>query len=306
MNQGLTAAQVVCCAILVVYALRVLIAIIRGHGGGGQHRMREAMALGYTLIAAYFIFSGSGAIRMFAESVLATGRELNVPEWTNTALVVCATIICAAFLCNFSRSLWMLKSLDHGLYEPIDDWGQLTARRPVQQFLEFLTRTCAAVLFIKVELELEELAHHSELQNLEAAQKAQHVPDSLSAAGGWGVLLYSVLLVWWCTGWLIARGAPAGTKAKMPPWQALFFGAGLFDSAFIRIYGSDVVTMNLKYMMLLIVLGMGAAALFMLAVVARDIIRFLRDLYRFTRRKPGEKVPRSFSAQQEPDASAAA
>lgn len=306
MNQGLTIAQVVCCAILVVYALRVLIAIVRGHGGGGQHRMREAMALGYTLIAAYFIFSGSGAIRMFAESVLTTGRELRLPDWTNTALVVCATFICAAFLCNFSRSLWMLKSLDHGLYEPIDDWGQLTARRPVQQFFEFLTRTCAAVLFIKVELKLEDLAQHSELQNLEAAQKAQHVPDSLSAAGGWGVLLYSVLLVWWCTGWLIARGAPAETKAKMPWWQAVFFVAGLINSWFIRTYGADVVTMDLKIAMLLIVLVMGALAALMLAVVGIDIFKFACALYRFIWPKPGDKVPRSFRARPEPGAPAAA
>jgi len=263
-------ARYVCYAILTFYALRVLLAIVFGQSGGHEHRLREAMALGYTAIAVYFIGSGTGAIQMFVKSVQATGKQLSVPDWANVVLAGCATVICVAFLCNFSRSLWMLKSLDHGVYEPITGWRDLTARSPKRQLFEFFTRTCAALLFIQVEHKLEELAQHTGAQDVRAAMDHALAPDYLSAAGWWGVALYLALLCWWITGWLIAR---VDRTVKMPPKQFWFFSAGLFNSAFIGVYGGEVATKDWEFIMLMVVIGMGAAAGYMLYVVAIDVFR---------------------------------
>jgi hypothetical protein len=279
----LNVTEVFCKVMLFFYLLKVLKTIVWGRKGHHAEPLREAMAFAYTAIAAYFIFGGIGAIRMFVKNVLEIGEIVHVPAAGNIFLVVCAALVCAAFLCNFSRSLWMLKNLDHGVYDPVKNWAELT-RPPRKRVLEFATRTGAALLFIMIELELESFAHHSEVANLAYAEAASSVPDHLRAAGGYGIGLYICLVAWWLVGYWLAKG-------DMPKRQIAYHVCGLVNSLFIFVYArSSQATEGEAWGMVAIVVLMSLSATFMLAFVIRDFAKGTRDAWKVARVRLMDKV----------------
>jgi hypothetical protein len=172
----------VCWVLLAFYMWRVLLFVFKGKKEGGARRdgMREAMAMAYTLVAAYFILSATKAVQPFMVNILDSVSSLRPQPQAEelTLLELMSAFVFTAFICNFSRSLWMLKSLDHALFEPVPQWGELSGRSAWKRAAEFATRTVAAVLFILVEFRLERLA---------ATQTQSFVPNEnlVLAGGGW-------------------------------------------------------------------------------------------------------------------------
>lgn len=270
----LMALRWLCYLALLFYLLKVLSFIFKGKkpsgahhqpreaaSKGDAHRLREAMALGYTGVAAYFIFYATGAIQSFTGNVLNTGTLVNTPTEVNQFLVICAGVICVAFICNFCRSLWMLKLLDHAVFEPVSDWEQLTASLS-KRLCEFIPRVAAALLFIVLELELEKLGHSSpEGDVAKGASTYTHLTDT----GLYGLALYTCLILWWLSSRLII-------KARMPRPLLVFYIAGLFNSSFIYFYGGEEVSAKWAWWMVLIVVFMGVAALYMIVIVFADVL----------------------------------
>src|ERR1700738_448939 len=156
----LTSLRWSCYLVLLFYVYGVLKIVFQGRPPEESHRLREAMALGYTAVAGYFIFYSTAAIQLFANSVLDTGSSVRAPAAINIILVLCAGLICFAFICNFCRSLWMLKLLDHAIFEPVPGWETLI-NSTCNRLVEFLPRAVAAILFICIESKLEKLGSSS-------------------------------------------------------------------------------------------------------------------------------------------------
>jgi len=168
-----------------------------------------------------------------------------------------SAFVFTAFICNFSRSLWMLKSLDHALFEPVPQWGELSGRSARKRAAEFATRTVAAVLFILVEFRLERLA---------ATQTQSFVPnENLVLAGKWGLLLYATLFVWWWVGYWIAG-------AKMPKMQVWYYLAGAANSFFIFKYAGNPNSNDAVGLLLFIVV-VWICAIYMLVYIFWDPVR---------------------------------
>src|SRR5436309_1587212 len=93
-----------CRAVLTFYVCRVGLVVLRGN-----HRLREALALAYTLFAASVIFLAIGAIDRFTQSVSQGINVLAQPSPGFRVLIALySACVFSSFICNFSRSLWML------------------------------------------------------------------------------------------------------------------------------------------------------------------------------------------------------
>ena len=261
----LTFLSLLCYIALFFYLFRILTFILRGKTKLGTNGLREAMAMAYTIVAARLIFLSTDAIPRFVQNVLEAVGLVHVPSaGMSIGLTLCAGFVCAAFICNFSRSLWMLKSLDHAVFEPVPDWENLSAPTP-KRFLEFITRTAAALLFIYIEFILEKLADSSAIDDVNLLETGGSPHNYLAEAGRIGLFLYLTLGLWWLVGLLIA-------KRKMPKRLFVFYMMGLIDSAFIFWYGGKVATAD-EAMGLLFVVGISAvAAVYMLGFVFYDIL----------------------------------
>jgi hypothetical protein len=273
-----------CWIVLIIYAVHVLIFIL---WHGKIRRMREAMAVGYTAVAAYYTALATYALPNFVQRVVGDGGSIGSPtSGIYALLVICSSIICAAFICNFSRSLWMLKNLDHAVFAPVPRWRQLSSPM-LKRSPEFLTRMAAALLFIVLELQLEKVAHPHGVNEVNQVAQGSPTTKLLSQAGLIGFFLYSVLIFWWFSGLWIAR-------SKMPKKLVIFYVAGLFNSIFIYIFGDEAVDESQKNWLLILVLLMGLAASYMIGIVLLDILKllygcgkllcsFLADVYRNVR-----------------------
>jgi hypothetical protein len=270
----INALQTLCYVVLLFYLAQVLSFVCRGKTPpsagastdapipGRSHRLREAMALGYTGVAAYSIYFATNAIRTFTSRALSTGTQLNTPVVVNQIVVIASALICVAFICNFCRSLWMLKLLDHAIFEPVKDWDTLTSTTK-KRLPEFFTRAAAALLFIGLERQLEKLGSATpETQVVLGARSYTH----LSSAGLFGLFLYLFLMAWWLSGkYLIG--------AAMPKSLFFFYFAGCFNSFFIFVYGGENVSVDSAWLMILVIALMGVAALWMIGVVLGDLVR---------------------------------
>src|SRR5215831_16302001 len=93
-----------CYLALSFYVLRVLeilvLGVARKHGEPGQpekldaHGLREAMAVGYTGVAAYYVLHGTDAITSFTSVILSTSALVKFPASGSAFLSVCAGLIC--------------------------------------------------------------------------------------------------------------------------------------------------------------------------------------------------------------------
>jgi hypothetical protein len=259
-----------CYIVLLLYLGRVLVFIFRGKSKGDPHRLREAMAMAYTVVAAYFIFRSADAIQPFVVNIVEAGGLVHTPTpIINIVLIVCAGIVCTAFICNFSRSLWMLKSLDHGIFEPVPEWEDLLSSLGKRAF-EFTTRTIAALLFIALEFRLERLASGSAAENVNLLASGATPRNYLTDAGRYGLYLYFCLCVWWFSGLWVA-------KRRMPRRLLAFYTVGLINSAFIFYFGGKTLNEDWAMIMLLIVVLMGITGLYMLFIVLQD---FLPPIFR--------------------------
>ncbi len=256
----------VCYIALGFYLARAVLLVVVGrddHKGSG---FREAMAMVYTLLAASFIYSSIRAIPTFVENIVdGVSRVLHLPGEMLVFLYAAGGLVFAAFICNCSRSLWVLKSLDHGLFEPVARWEQLS--RPMgKRFVEFTTRTVAAGLFIKLEFELKELAKSSPVDEVTRLYQGVYPSYDLSDAGGVGIKLYFVLLLWWGVGRMIAH-------RQMPTWLLVFYAAGLVNSLFIYKFARPVSSEATTFW-LLVLLGIAAiGAGYMVGHVLADVFR---------------------------------
>jgi hypothetical protein len=263
-----------CWVMLGFYVLRVGIFVVQGppEGRAPRHGMREAMAMAYTVVAAYFIASATSAIQLFVYAILDSVSLLRTTPapWILGLLVLSSACVCAAFICTFSRSLWMLKTLDHAIFGPVPEWAELSEQSPGKKITEFATRTAAALLFIVVEFRLERFADVQTSRNaltLASIDQMQH--SSLAQAGLWGLWLYFALTLWWLVGLWIAR-------QKMPKLQLFFYIAGMVNSLFIFKYAGTVTSSDDALTLLLSIVVVLISALYMLGYLLLDPIR---DLY---------------------------
>lgn len=261
----LVSLQYACYVVLAFYVFRVLVVVSKGKKLEESHRLREAMALGYTAVAAYFIVYSTRAIQLFANSVLDVGTPVNAPAAINLLVVICAGLICFAFICNFCRSLWMLKLLDHGIFEPVEEWEKLTDSTP-SRLVEFIPRTLAAILFICLESKLEKLGDFTLDDSLTSLINGSSPPHYLTQAGVIGLALYGTLIVWW----LLSRFV---LSAAMPWSLLIFHGIGLVNSGFISLYGGEPVGAALAWGMFLIISLMACGAAYMIFVIIADIVK---------------------------------
>ena len=269
----LRALRLLCYVVLLFYLFKVLVFIFRGKVigssetlSGHTHRLREAMALAYTGVAAYFIFHSISAVQSFTDKVLDAGTSVNSPVMMNQILVIAAGVICVAFICNFCRSLWMLKLLDHAVFEPVPNWEQLT-NTTFKRAFEFITRATAALLFICLELQLEKLGSSTPEMAVVGGAKSY---ANLSTAGLFGLALYASLIAWWLSGRFII-------KAGMPKSLLLFYIAGIFNSLFIFMYGGETVSNEWAWLLISIIFIMGLAAVYMVGVVLADLCGGMRN-----------------------------
>jgi hypothetical protein len=231
-------------------------------------RMREAMAVGYSAVAVVFTFQATWAIQHFVQRIVGDGSSIGSPSRSIYALlVICSLIIYAAFICNFSRSLWMLKNLDHAVFEPVPKWEELTVPK-LKRIAEFGTRMAAALLFIYLEFKLERLAQPHGAAEAGSIAGGASATRPLSDAGFVAIFLYAMLLLWWLSGRWIA--------GKAMPWLLLvFFGAGLFNSFFIFVFGDAPVDESSKTWLLLTIVIASAFATYMIIYVLFDLIKAL-------------------------------
>ena len=262
----LSTLEYLCVFVLAFYTMRVVVFVIRGRNPKDDHRMREAMAMAYTVVAAWFIFFAIGAIHPFVQNIIEAVGVVAAPSiQIRILLAISSAFVCSAFLCNFSRSLWMLKSLDQGLFDPVPEWETLTGTK-LKRFFEFATRTVAALLFIVLEFQLERFAASRKNSDV-AIQLGADSPDRyLTQAGFLGLLLYCSLILWWLVGRWIA-------KDKMPWTQLSFYGAGLINSMFIASYAGKVATTDQAVMLLMFIVVVTLAATYMLGLVVVEILK---------------------------------
>lgn len=273
-----------CYVVLAVYISRVFLFIILGNRTGDSHRLREAMAMAYTLAAAVLIGYSVSAIAPFVTNIQEATNGLTVSAaGFGSYLSLCAGLVCAAFICNFSRSLWMLKSLDHAVFEPIPDWEDLSGST-LKRFLEFLPRAFAAVLFICLEFELKAMAGTIRAKDAALVASGTSPRNYLDEAGRYGLALYAALILWWIVGrYVITRKH----NIKMPKSILFFYVAGLLNSLFIFLYGGANLTSGQAIGLLSTVNLATIAALYMLAIVVRDVAQtvwsFARMLFGIVR-----------------------
>jgi len=263
----ITGVMWMCWIILILYALRVLLFIL--FGCEEIRRMREAMAVGYSAVAVVFTFQATWAIPNFVQRIVGDGSSIGSPtRGIYALLVICSLIICAAFICNFSRSLWMLKNLDHAVFEPVPDWEDLTKTK-LKRIAEFGTRMVAALLFIYLEFKLEKLAQPHGVAEVGLVSEGGSATRPLSQAGFVAIGLYAVLLLWWLSGRWIA--------GKAMPWLLFaFFVAGLFNSFFIFVFGDAPVDESSKTWLLMTIVVAGALATYMIVYVLLDLIKAVK------------------------------
>jgi hypothetical protein len=268
----------VCWGLLAYYVVRVASVVFRGAKNGGARRdgMREAMALSYTVVAAIFIGWAPNAMPRFVGNILESvgGLRPLPPTWMQTMLVLSSALVCTAFICNFSRSLWMLKSLDHAVFEPVPQWEELSGQYAWKKAAEFITRTVAALLFILVEFRLEQVARTPQLFEI-----GDSVAENLARAGTLGLGLYCTLIVWWWVGRWIA--------GKEMPWKQLFYYiAGGINSAFVAKYAGTVTNSDDVFVLLLFILFVFLGALYMLGYICLDPVTWARNCMAARRNPP--------------------
>jgi hypothetical protein len=259
--------EFLCWALLTFYVLRVVVFIIKGPNETVPHRnrMREAMAMAYTAVAAYFIAAATRAIEPFMANIISSVSVLvpAVPWQLLVVLGLSSACVCTAFLCNFSRSLWQLKSLDHAIFAPVPEWDDLSDRSGPKKVAEFLTRSVAAVLFIVVEFRLERFAETPARLSLVASRTES---TSLAVAGLWALGVYIALISWWLVGWLIAG-------KKMPLSQLFFYLAGVANSVFVAKYAGSITSPGDVYVLLCFIVLICVAAVYMLGYILWDPLR---------------------------------
>ena len=215
----------------------------------------------------YFTFYATEALPNFVQRIVGDGSSIGATtRGIYALLVVCSVMICAAFICNFSRSLWMLKNRDHAVFEPVPQWEQLTTPT-FPRISEFGTRMAAALLFIYLEFKLEKLGHPQGIADVKNMVTEGLSPTRpLSQAGFIAIFLYVALLLWWVSGrWIV--------RTKMPRPLFWFFVAGLFNSFFIYIFGDAPVDESSKIWLLISIAVAGGSASFMVGYVVWDLIK---------------------------------
>ena len=180
-----------CRFVLLFYFLRVMVIIFFGKTISDSRRLQEALAMAYTLVAAWLILQSTNAILPFVQNIINSVVLVSMPTTIiNFVLVICSGLVCTAFICNFSRSLWMLKSLDHAVFESVPKWEKLSAISTSKKIFEFATRTVAALLFIGIELQLEKLSTSSSRGDVTSLAIGEAPQNCLAAAGWYGFFLY--------------------------------------------------------------------------------------------------------------------
>lgn len=261
--------KIFCYFILAFYLIRVLKFIIWGKSNKDPHRLREALSMVYTIFASYFIFISIDSIIPFVQNIVERLNHLISTPAIIITINILSGFVCAAFICNFSRSLWMLKTLDHSIFDPVPDWKTLSANK-YKRWFEFITRTIAAVLFILLEEKLKDISLSTHLNELKSLSVSPFLQNNMSDAGKLGLLLYLALGLWWLSGWVIA-------KNKMPKVLLLFYVTGLINSGFIYLYGGNEISEALAELLILIIVLVSAAAIYMLGFVLKEVVQTVHE-----------------------------
>jgi hypothetical protein len=229
-------------------------------------RFREALAVTYLVAAAWFTGAAIGVIPSFTQHCIESTGNLVVymPELVLKLIAVAGAVILTAFICNFARALYMLKSLDHAMFEPIPEWGRQWRMSSTRtRLLEFGVRLVAAVLFLLLEYALKSVGQPHDGNHLTGPD--EQVTNPFATPGLIGIFLYIVLAIWWC----VARRV-AGDEMRIR--QLLFYGAGLLNSIILTVYARATSELFAWIVVLSAVVSMGGS-FFMIGMVVREIVK---------------------------------
>lgn len=274
MGATLDGLSIACYGALVFYLFRTAWLFLGRRSWGDKHALRESMAAAYTVVAAYLIGMSVNAMRPFVDNVGQSANFLTQSPLLAVSVRIVAAIVFTAFLTNCSRSLYVLKGLDHAFFEPVPEWETL-ATFPLKRLFEFSTRAVAAGLFISLEYQLKVIASGTTALSsaTSASQPFQNLIaspalDALTLAGACGMALYLSLILWWCVGLWIA-------KEQMPRRLLPFYLSGLVSSAFIYFYSHSTRSENASIALIFFALVVAGAACYMLWLVGREVFQVL-------------------------------
>lgn len=277
LSPGLAVLSLVSYLVLLFYIVRTAWLFAGKKAVGDDHAMRESMAAMYTAFAAYLIAMSVSAMLPFVENVGQAAGMVSGSRGMGVSVRLIAALVFTAFVANCSRSLFMLKSLDHGIFPPIPEWEKLVTF-PAKRLSEFVVRACAAALFIGLEYQLKVLASGAATLDT-IGQNGAISPftgattlEGLLHAGQFGTALYTALLVWWVIGRWIA--------ASQMTWEFLwFYLSGLTCAAFVWAFAGSTPTESTGILLFVALGFVTLAAGFMLWVVAKDLWVAARNVH---------------------------
>jgi hypothetical protein len=192
---------------------------------------KEVLTFIYAGFVIYFLYKNNKHIDVIAimyDEVLKDGSltTVNFHYWQLLGIKIAGYSVMSAFLCNFSKALYTLHSLDHGIYNEKSEWYDARHKSSfLIKSIDFSLRLVIAYLFIKMEF----LLHEASDKN----------PVTYFREISWfGIKLYSCLLVW--AGFTHAKFRLEGMKI-----QYIIALCGLFNSCnilYMTTYTEDVST----------------------------------------------------------------
>lgn len=227
-----------------------------------EKRFREALSTTYLIAAAWFTMTAIGVIPGFTQHCIdATGYLFtDMPAEVLQVIGLAGSVILTAFICNFARSLYMLKSLDHATFDPIPEWGQLLASTRAR-VVEFFVRLLAAGLFLLLEYELKSVVKPPDPAKVISGE----ITNPFASPGWLGILLYIVLGIWWFVGRSVAGN-------KMPWTQLVFYCAGLWNSFILALY-AGATSEPIAWFMLLSAVVSTVGSIFMIGMVVLEVVK---------------------------------
>jgi len=210
-----------CFFALGIYIIRTLKSAIKYFKDNGN-KIFPTLLLAYSGIAAVIIFLSTLKLYVLPNSATKLMIIEDVDAYVINLTYIGFHIIMAAFYLNFSKAFYMLHELDHGHYDPIQNWNEkLNASKKWKRITEAFLRWLIAIFFIVLELTL----HNVSSDGLIAALRTSAI---------FGLILYSLMLLWaMLNRFLLINQNEEETIKKKMKWQFYIAWAGIFNSLYI-------------------------------------------------------------------------
>ena len=200
---------------------------------------KQVLTFVYAGFAIFFLFSNCININLIADiydKVLndVTVQNVDFHRWQEIGARVTGYSLMCAFLCNFSKALYTLHSLDHGIYNEVGDWGVKLKGCNYFKLYDFILRVFIAILFITMEF----LLH-------KASEDPIRYFKIISLCG---IGLYLSLIIW-------AGSTHFVLQLKGMTNQYIIGGCGLFNSFniwYLTTHSKDVSTILIIFVLALI------------------------------------------------------